>query len=195
MIPKEDLRHRIMYAVCNILSKSEDISRYDALEEVAHNIYFFSKAKIYCGAFKTDYRFRFAKFVVLGDEDSLSESELELASLYFGDNPFKLRYPQKAFDIYANTLKVHKEWLEKLETATENTRKTLKSMHIDEIISRIKDYLNYIDEFVDDNGEMCRYLCLYQIGYADGKRAERQKKKAKTALESIAEEPKAKETA
>ena len=173
---KEELRHRIMYDFVETLTK-RDCSRYDALETVAHKIYFFSRSKIELGAFKTNYCRRFSDFVVLGDETALSDSELGLASRYYGDVPLNGRLDQGVFDLFKNTLKVHRERLAYLEEATADTRKILKGVNIDKVRSRIRDYLNYCEEFIDFPGEMIRFVAIYQIGYVDGKREERHRKK------------------
>lgn len=173
---KEELRHRIMYDVIENIRTCKGISRYDALEKAVYNIYRFSSFSIHCGTFKTDYRKRCADFVVLGDETALSDKELELASQYYGDTPLNGRLEQKVFDIFKTTLTVHREWIAHLEEATADTRKILKGINIGKVKSRIRDYLNYCEEFIDFPGEMSRFAAIYQIGYADGKREERRKK-------------------
>lgn len=173
---KEELRHRIMYDVLENIRTCKGISRYDALENAVYNIYRFSSFRIHCGTFKTDYRKRCADFVVLGDETALSDKELELASQYYGDRPINGRYEQKVFDTFKNTLKVQRECLDELTEATADTRKILEGLNIDKVRTRIRNYLNYYNEFTDYPNEMFLFAAIYRIGYVDGKREERRKK-------------------
>lgn len=176
----EEIRQRIINKAVKYAIEFES-SKYKALASVAAEIHAFSKYNGLRVLFKTNYRERFFDYV-LGNEEALTADEIRVISIYLANFRTNHVYNESVFEQFHKAVEMHRTEIKRLTESTEKIRRDQKSFFPFEVLPRIEDYVNYFREVIDepDNGIMM-YTSLYHIGFIDGKREERARRKGKTA--------------
>lgn len=151
--------------------------KYQAIEDVAHEQF---HSIFPCGMerlFYEDYRERYFNYLI-GDDEALTESEKEhiVNYLQYRDPP-KYKYGESVFEHARIEIEEHRTEIKRLTETTEKLRKICDYAHPFQILDRISDYLSYYKKVAVREHNLV-LAGIYQIGYIDGKRAERQRRKA-----------------
>ena len=176
----EEIRQRIIgEAVKYAINYS--ISAYGALNDIAIRFYNFSSSRGLNVLFETNYRERFFDYV-LGNEKALTAEEIRLVSIYFQRTYSDKVYDEAVFEKFRKGVEKHRAELRRLTESTEEIRRCLNKLVPFGVYPRIKDYIDYFTGVLDepDNG-IIMYTSLYYIGFIDGKREERARRKRKNA--------------
>lgn len=160
-------------------SKEYSVSIFKAITDYAHSLYHFSTARGLHTLYSSGYRERFYDFV-LGDDKALNTSELRFAATYFTGSKKGEEYGAELLEELQLAVSEHRAEVKRLTDSTEGIRRDQESLYPSKILSRISDYIQYVKETMDEpsNGILL-YTSLYHIGYIDGIRAERTRRKAK----------------
>lgn len=174
----EEIRQLIIsHAV--IYSEEHSISAYNAVTTYARYLYSFSTARGLRTPYSSGYRERFYDFV-LGDNNALNNSELRYAAAYFAGTRITKKFAAETLKELQKTVSAHRAEVKRLTEATEEIRRDQGSCFPFSIMPRISDYVRYVAEVTDEpNNPFFMYTSLYHIGYVDGIRAERNRRKAK----------------
>lgn len=152
--------------------------KYNALKQVADHLYWYSEGQGVNLSSMSEYRERVFSFI-FGDNTALTSEELNTACSYFL-HPLKDKHYAKAtFDEYYKALEAFRAYVKELEEKTAELRKLENGCSPFTILNRIEDYIKY--KHIREVDECLIYASVYNIGRADGIRAERTRRKAKTA--------------
>ena len=168
-------------------AESYKTAPYEALETVSyrlyHNIRWNDKSLLKREIEEGFYR-RIIEYVLNDNMTVLKRAEIELIISYFGssydDLSINIYSPPtpKELDKYREAVQAHKTELQRLTDATAELRKLEKGCFSGKILDRIGDYIRYCTE-IRKSSTMFLYINIYHIGYADGKRAERARRKVR----------------
>lgn len=153
-----------------------------ALEDVAHSCYHFSVGhhfKIETTA--ADYRDRFSDFVI-GNPESLTSTELEAVAFYYGRSPYPPEPSKELIEQLRGEVEEIRAEDKRLLQSTAYIRHLMEHCFPISILKKIRDFVYYYKRF-KPYSELIFFANLYAIGYIDGKREERRKRKAK--LEAV----------
>lgn len=176
----EEIRQRIIgEAVKYAINYS--ISAYGALNDIAIRFYNFSSSRGLNVLFKTNYRERFFDYV-LGNEKALTAEEIRLVSIYFQRTYSDKVYDEAVFEKFRKGVEKHRAEIQRIKKSTEKIRRCLKELKPFEVYPRIEDFIRYFRGVLDEPDDgIAMYTSLYYIGFIDGKREERARRKRKTA--------------
>lgn len=119
---------------------------------------------------------RFCGFF-LGDDNALTASELAAISEFYKDTPCGKDYSEFVWAMFRVAIRKHKANIEYLTAATSDQRQRLKGCYPCSIFDRIENFIEYFQTFSPDKSNLLLYASIYHIGYTDGIRAERARRK------------------
>lgn len=149
-----------------------------ALEDVAHSCYHFSVGhhfKIETTA--ADYRDRFSDFVI-GNPESLTDTELEAVAFYYGRSPYPPEPSKELIEQLRGEVEEIRAEDKRILQSTAHIRHLMEHCFPISILKKIRDFVDYYNRF-RPYSELIFFANLYAIGYIDGKREERRKRKAR----------------
>lgn len=151
------------------------LSKYSALKQTADCFYRNSiKQGLELPTLTPQYRERIFSFI-FGDDTSLTAQELELACRCFHASLTQEPYGEGVFKEYHNALEQYHIYVKGLEEETAELCKFDKGCFPIQILDRIDKYIEYRRTMEVE--ECLIYAGVYNIGWADGIRAERARRK------------------
>lgn len=152
--------------------------KYNALKQAADYLYWYFKGQGLKLPHISEYRERVFSFI-FGDNTSLTTEELNTACRYFLHPLRNKHYDKATFDEYYKALEAFRAYVKELEEKTAELRKLDNSCYPISILDRIEDYIKLMH--IEEREELLIYTSVYNIGRADGIRAERARRRARTA--------------
>ena len=174
----EEIRQRLLHrAICYLNNYHH--GEYKALADVGHDMYYFSQPRgLRADETKSRYQERIFDFV-LWNEEVFTEDEIQIiSSFYDGIKPLIGKYEEKDFEPFREAVKAHRAELQRLTESTAELRKLDKGCFPLSILERIGDYIRYYEQ-VQPVDRLILYTSIYNIGRADGIRAERARRKSR----------------
>lgn len=176
----EEIRQRIIGEAIRY-AMNYSLSAYKALNDIALRFYNFSSSRGLNVLFKTNYRERFFDYV-LGNEKALTAEEIRFVSIYFRHTCSDKVYDEAVFEKFRKGVEKHRAEIQRITKSTEKIRRSLNNLAPFEVYPRIENYIKYFREVLDEPDDgVAMYTSLYYIGFIDGKREERARRKRKTA--------------
>lgn len=117
----------------------------------------------------------------LGDDNALTASEITTVSDFYRDTPCKAEYSEFVWAMFKAEIRKHKANIEYLTAATSDQRQRLKGCYPCPILDRIGNYIKSFQTCLYGKGVSVLYASIYHIGYTDGIRDERTRRKKATA--------------
>ena len=154
------------------------MSTYNALKQTADYFYYYCEGQGLKLPHISDYRERVFSFI-FGDNSSLTTEELLTACRYFLHPLRNKHYDKSTFDEYYKALEAFRAYVKELEEKTADLRMLDNSCYPISILDRIEDYIKLMH--IEEREELLIYASVYNIGRADGIRAERARRRARTA--------------
>lgn len=180
MDQKEYIKHRIIGAALSARNSSTyNYDTYEALEATAWNLYYYvkPKVKVMRQESESDFCNRLLDYVLYSAE-TLKPEEIAIISRYYGGSRSDVKYAVPTFDVFRAAVDAHREEIHRLTEATAELRKLDKGCFPFSILERIGDYIRYYEQ-VHPVDRCILYASIYNIGRADGIRAERARRKSR----------------
>lgn len=157
------------------------LDSYDSLASTSLTLYHFmysTASKVTAKCFEE----RLFNYVLYNNEDALTLKEIDRICFYYGYGvrPLLEEYSEAVFEQFRDADRNNKAEIQRLVEATAELRKLDKGCYCIPILERIGDYIKYYER-VRPIDRLALYILVYNIGYADGKRAERARRKARSA--------------
>lgn len=152
-----------------------------AIYNVAYSIHRFSYVWCYTNRPWVTYYQSFLLFIS-GEKTALHEREIIAIHRYFGDNCESLSVlSDKYMERITAAAKHRQERFREIEANIKEQYKQLDSCALSESVSKINDFVEYSIN-VMGMGNHLLYVNLYNLGYMEGKRAERKRKNNKEII-------------
>lgn len=177
----EEIRQRLLHrAICYLNNYHH--GEYRALADVGHDMYYFSQSRgLRADETKSHYQERIFDFVLWNNEEVFTEGEIQIiSSFYDGMKPLIGKYKEKDFEPFRKAVNAHRAELQRLTESTVELRKLDNGCFPFSILERIGDYISYYEQ-VQPVDRLILYASIYNIGRADGIRAERARRKSRKA--------------
>lgn len=181
MNKEEYIKQRIIAMTIEHMKLYKD-GEYDALVIIGTNLYHFliDSTRVSRKAVEL-FQERLFNYVLF-NEETLTTEEIDRIYYYFGygRKPLAKEYSEEVFERFRRAVQEHKAELKRLTEATAELRELEKSCSPIETLEKIYDYIRYY-EIVEPRDRLLICSGIYHIGYIEGKRAERVRRKAKAA--------------
>lgn len=151
--------------------KIGDIER--VIDDLARSIYRFSHVWCFTNRKRTPYYQSFLNFM-LGEDTALNRNEINAIYRYFKDERFAPLSDSDNKKVKAAVKHRQEHWKEITDKVSEQY-KHLNSCSWSKAASKIKDFVDYSVYVLNEDSHLL-YVNLYNLGYMEGKRAERKRR-------------------
>ncbi|MGM9936729.1 MAG: hypothetical protein ACI38A_05245 [Candidatus Ornithomonoglobus sp.] len=172
---KEQLRAIIIKC---ILKYAEEYKTtiFKALNECSVSSYLFLFRTRGCSISKHEYSEHFFDFV-LGDDFSFTDTEYQYACIYYGSHAETEPPKVEVIEMFRQAIEEHRAENKRLTEVTKDIRRNEQSCSLSNTLEKIEDYIKYCHEVCSYDSEILLYIRLYHMGFVDGKRSERARRK------------------